>query len=204
MVAAFNLAVDGRGNRLWIDVEAWGHLAGTVATYLTARRHVAVTGRLAKKQYLRDGRKQIHVVVIADRIVFLDAPTPGGATEPNGAASTERAGGRRHAAPNRLPMNAAAITVLWAAKGGSGTTTVAAALAILNPHHTLLVDLDGELPAAAGLPDPPGDGVADWLRSDEPSGALFDLTTTVNETTRLLPRGTPPGRPSQPPVGGVR
>src|SRR5262245_17442648 len=45
VVASFRLAVDGRP-RVWIDVEAWGHIAGTVATYLTARRHVAVTGRL--------------------------------------------------------------------------------------------------------------------------------------------------------------
>ena len=41
VVAEFRLAVDGRPNRVWIDVEAWGHAAGTVATYLTARRHVA-------------------------------------------------------------------------------------------------------------------------------------------------------------------
>jgi hypothetical protein len=89
-------------------------------------------------------------------------------------------------------VNDAPITVLWAAKGGSGTTTIAASLALLRPHDTLLVDLDGELPAVAGLPEPPGHGVADWLRSEAPTEALEELTVPLDRTTRLLPRGSSP------------
>jgi single-stranded DNA-binding protein len=74
VVATFRLAVDGRP-RMWIDVEAWGHLAGTVATYLRARRYVAVTGRLAHDEYHdREGCKQTRYKVLVDRLAFLDGP----------------------------------------------------------------------------------------------------------------------------------
>jgi single stranded DNA-binding protein len=72
-VAVFRLTVDDRPERLWIDVESWGHLAGIVATHLARRRHVAVTGRLRDRQYHdRDGQQRHHVYVVADRISFLD------------------------------------------------------------------------------------------------------------------------------------
>jgi single-stranded DNA-binding protein len=74
VVATFRLAVDGRP-RLWIDVEVWGHLAGTVNTYLRARRHIAVTGRLAYSEYHdRDGHKQSRYLVVAHAVGFLDSP----------------------------------------------------------------------------------------------------------------------------------
>jgi hypothetical protein len=84
------------------------------------------------------------------------------------------------------------VTVCWAAKGGSGTTVVAATLALSCPTESLLVDLDGELPAVLGLPEPSGQGVADWLASDAPPGALDDLAVFVDRTTRLIPRGSSP------------
>jgi single stranded DNA-binding protein len=74
-LAVFRLAVDDRPDRLWIDVESWGHLAGIVATHLARRRHVAVTGRLRDRQYHdRDGQQRHHLYVVADRISFLDRP----------------------------------------------------------------------------------------------------------------------------------
>jgi hypothetical protein len=82
------------------------------------------------------------------------------------------------------------VTVCWAVKGGSGTTVVAATLALSCPAHSLLVDLDGELPAVLGLPEPSGQGIADWLGSDAPPGALDDLAVFVDRTTRLIPRGS--------------
>ncbi|MET0460529.1 MAG: hypothetical protein ABW195_14855 [Ilumatobacteraceae bacterium] len=84
------------------------------------------------------------------------------------------------------------VTVCWAVKGGSGTTVVAATLALSHPAHSLLVDLDGELPAVLGLPEPSGQGVADWLGSDAPPDALDDLAVFVDRTTRLIPRGSGP------------
>ena len=50
------------------------------------------------------------------------------------------------------------VTVCWSVKGGSGTTVVAATLALSCPTASLLVDLDGELPAVLGLPEPSGQG----------------------------------------------
>lgn len=82
------------------------------------------------------------------------------------------------------------VTVCWAAKGGSGTTVVTAALALFCPTESLLVDLAGELPIVLGLGEPPGHGVADWLQSDAPAAALDDLAVEVGDTTRLIARGT--------------
>lgn len=81
------------------------------------------------------------------------------------------------------------VTVLWAAKGGSGTTVVTASLALSCPTDSLLVDLAGDLPAALGVTEPTGQGVGDWLDSDAPASALADLAVDVGRTTRLIPRG---------------
>ena len=81
------------------------------------------------------------------------------------------------------------LTVCWSAKGGSGTTVVAAALALGSANDALLVDLDGELPAALGVPEPSGQGLSDWFASDAPERAVLDLTVTIAPTTRLVPRG---------------
>ena len=79
------------------------------------------------------------------------------------------------------------VILCWAAKGGSGTTVVTAALALNSPRRCLLVDLDGELPAALGIPDPDRPGVADWLSSDAPPAHLDDLTIDVTAGVTLLP-----------------
>jgi hypothetical protein len=83
-----------------------------------------------------------------------------------------------------------AVTVCWSAKGGSGTTVVAATLALASLSDSLLIDLDGELPAVLGLPEPAGQGIADWLACDAPPAALADVTVEVNRTTQLVPRGS--------------
>jgi hypothetical protein len=85
-----------------------------------------------------------------------------------------------------------AVTVCWSAKGGSGTTVVAATLALASRTDSLLIDLDGELPAVLGLSEPAGQGIADWLSSDAPPSALADLTVEINRTTQLVPRGSRP------------
>jgi MinD-like ATPase involved in chromosome partitioning or flagellar assembly len=92
----------------------------------------------------------------------------------------------------------------WSAKGGSGTTTVVAALgrilAARADDGALLVDLAGDLPAALGAPEPDGPGVADWLAAGPavPADALARLEVRIGPSLRLLPRGrgalTGPGR----------
>jgi hypothetical protein len=81
------------------------------------------------------------------------------------------------------------VTVCWAAKGGSGTTVVTATLGLSCSTDSVLLDLAGDLPAVLGVARPPGQGVADWLRSDAPAAALDDLAVRVDRTTRLIPRG---------------
>jgi hypothetical protein len=86
------------------------------------------------------------------------------------------------------------ITICWAAKGGSGTTVVAAARAIAVAEPTLLVDLDGDLPAALGVTDPDRPGVHDWLASDAAADRLAGLEIPLGPTRALLPTGRA-GRP---------
>ena len=64
-----------------------------------------------------------------------------------------------------------AIITCWALKGGSGTTVVAAGIALGGPG-AVLVDLDGELPAALGIAEPAGQGLTEWLGSDAPPSAI--------------------------------
>lgn len=81
------------------------------------------------------------------------------------------------------------ITLCWAAKGGSGTTVVAATLALSNPEPTLLVDLAGDLPAVLGIPDPASPGVYDWAASPAAADRLGVLALDVGPSTQLLPSG---------------
>ena len=86
----------------------------------------------------------------------------------------------------------------WSAKGGSGTTTVVAALgkilAVRHDDGALVVDLGGDLPSALGAPDPTGPGLAEWLAagSTVPADALARLEERLAPGVRLLPRGRGP------------
>jgi Flp pilus assembly CpaE family ATPase len=95
------------------------------------------------------------------------------------------------------------LVTCWSVKGGSGTTVVAAALAVLLARRltegALLVDAGGDLGCVLGLPDPTGPGLADWLRSpSEIDGAALDrLSVAAGPGLSLVPRGSgdlPPGQ----------
>jgi hypothetical protein len=99
------------------------------------------------------------------------------------------------------------LIVCWSAKGGVGTTTTAAALAVVASRvqpapPALLVDLAGDLPACLGLAEPGGPGVAEWLASghDVPPDALVRLQVPVTPGLDLLPRGVGPLDPVRAPV----
>lgn len=86
------------------------------------------------------------------------------------------------------------LIACWSVKGGSGTTVVTAALALLlgrtAPGEVLLVDLAGEAPAVLGLPEPAGPGLADWLRATpRPPDAIARLTVPAGPGVVLLPLG---------------
>jgi MinD-like ATPase involved in chromosome partitioning or flagellar assembly len=84
----------------------------------------------------------------------------------------------------------------WSAKGGAGTTVVAAALAVVLSRSAssgaVLADLAGDLPAALGLAEPTGPGIADWLAAgdDAPADGLARLEVPVRSGLSLLPRGS--------------
>jgi MinD-like ATPase involved in chromosome partitioning or flagellar assembly len=88
------------------------------------------------------------------------------------------------------------LVACWSSKGGAGTTVVATTLALLLSRRVergaLLVDLAGDGPAALGLPEPDGPGVAGWLRAgaDVPPDALARLEEPAGGGLALLPRGT--------------
>ena len=72
------------------------------------------------------------------------------------------------------------FTICWSVKGGSGTTVVVAGLAVLLRRTTsqvVALDLAGDLPAALGVPEPPGPGVHEWLAAAPDVGveALLSL-----------------------------
>jgi MinD-like ATPase involved in chromosome partitioning or flagellar assembly len=88
----------------------------------------------------------------------------------------------------------------WSVKGGSGTTVVAAALALVlaesSPEGVVLVDAAGDLPNVLGLEDPEGPGLADWLAADQATAEALDrLLVDVGPGLHLLPwlGGPPPG-----------
>ncbi|MGI8755339.1 MAG: cellulose synthase operon protein YhjQ/BcsQ [Acidimicrobiales bacterium] len=86
------------------------------------------------------------------------------------------------------------LVTCWSVKGGVGTTTVAAGLAIsaaASAAGCLLVDLEGDLPKALGVPDPAGPGVAGWSRAggDVPPDALARIEHRLSPGLHLLPRG---------------
>lgn len=87
------------------------------------------------------------------------------------------------------------ITACWSLKGGSGTTVVAAGLALAQQRRSaervLLVDLAGDQPAVLGVPQPIGPGVAEWMAAgpSAPPDALARLETTVGPGLALLHRG---------------
>jgi len=88
------------------------------------------------------------------------------------------------------------LIACWSAKGGSGTSVIAATLALLlarsteAPHGVVLADVAGDLPAVLGLPDPTsGLGLTDWLEAAAgvPKDALGRLERPVGTGLVLLP-----------------
>lgn len=90
------------------------------------------------------------------------------------------------------------LIACWSVKGGSGTTVVSVALAAVltrsSPSGVLLADLGGDVPAVAGLPEPSGPGLAEWLASGDtvPADALSRLELSGPGGLRVLAAGASP------------
>ena len=89
------------------------------------------------------------------------------------------------------------LVALWSPKGGSGTSVLAAACAVVLARHggVRLADLDGDQPAIFGLATDPVTGLADWLATgpEAPTDALDRLTVEAAPGVALLPRGAGAG-----------
>jgi len=66
---------DGDREADFINIVAWRQLASTVAEHLTKGRLVGVAGRLRISDFEgQDGTRRTTTEVVADQVVFLDAP----------------------------------------------------------------------------------------------------------------------------------
>lgn len=84
------------------------------------------------------------------------------------------------------------MIICWAAKGGSGTTVIACALAVSarRTESSTLVDLGGDCATALGLDEPAGPGVADWMSSPTAGPPELErLAVPIRDQVRLIPRG---------------
>ena len=85
------------------------------------------------------------------------------------------------------------LLALWSPKGGSGTSVLAAACALVLGRRdgARLADLDGDQPALFGLGADPPTGLADWLAAgpEAPTDALERLAVEAVSGVALIPRG---------------
>lgn len=86
------------------------------------------------------------------------------------------------------------LTACWSVKGGSGTTTVAAALTMALARHGRAVtaaDFAGDLPVALGLASPSGPGLRDWLDAGAsvPVDGLARIAKRQESGITLVPQG---------------
>jgi len=100
----------------------------------------------------------------------------------------------------RAEEGAQVLLSLWSPKGGSGTSVLAAACAVVLARQgpgARLVDLGGDQPAILGLASDPLVGVADWLAAgpEAPAEALDRLIVEAYPGLVLIPsgRGAPEG-----------
>lgn len=87
------------------------------------------------------------------------------------------------------------LIACWSVKGGSGTSVVAASLALqlARSAETTLVDLGGDSAAVLGLPEPAGPGVSEWLAESSVDAAALDrVGVDAAPGLRLVPLGRVP------------
>jgi hypothetical protein len=89
------------------------------------------------------------------------------------------------------PINSInSITICWSVKGGSGTSTVAAALAMLSPtivKNPLLVDLCGDSATLVGIDTAASVGLSDWFASQADPHVLDTLCVHTKTGIDVLP-----------------
>src|SRR6185436_18459308 len=98
-------------------------------------------------------------------------------------------------APCARPTNREALVLVcfWSPKGGSGTSviTAAAALVLAREDSARLADLSGDQPAILGLAGDPEQGLRDWLSAgpEAPTDALDRLAVDAGRGLAILAAG---------------
>ncbi|MBM3670667.1 MAG: hypothetical protein FJW86_00530 [Actinobacteria bacterium] len=87
------------------------------------------------------------------------------------------------------------LLALWSPKGGSGTSVMVAACALVlarDANGARIADVTGDQPAIFGLAADPDTGIVDWLATgpEAPVDALERLAVTVAPGVSLVPRGS--------------
>lgn len=95
--------------------------------------------------------------------------------------------------------------IVESAKGGSGATLVATAIALATDMPTVLVDLGGDVEHALGVAADARPGALDWLRSNAPAARLDEFVVPIDERVGLVAAGraAPLGSASSSRVGDV-
>ena len=76
VVATFRLETGApRGRKLWIDIECWGHLAGTISRHGETGRRALVIGRICERTWrdLSTGGRRCRLLVSAHDVELLDS-----------------------------------------------------------------------------------------------------------------------------------
>ncbi len=112
----------GRG-QVWIDIEAWGHLAGTIHQHATPSRLAIVGGRLAQRTWQdhKTGDARSRYVVVANNIDLIG--------QPNGSEASARfrntmvGAGTIASPPTERPAGTGHVTEFKLASGRTGSKT---------------------------------------------------------------------------------
>lgn len=88
-VASFTVAIDdGYGEKKttdFVDIVAWGTLGENCSKYLRKGAKVAVSGKLKKRSYEKEGRKVWITEIKADEVEFLESKHSTAEQDPAGA-----------------------------------------------------------------------------------------------------------------------
>lgn len=112
----------GRG-QVWIDIEAWGHLAGTIYQHATPDRVAIVGGRLAQRTWQdhTTGDARSRYVVVANDIDLVGQPN---ACESRaGVRNTMVVAGTTTSHPTERPAGTGHVTEFKLAAGRAGSKT---------------------------------------------------------------------------------
>lgn len=88
----------------YVDCEAWGKTAETMAKYLAKGRPVFIEGRLKLDQWEKEGQKFSKLRIVVEEFQFIDSKPGGGG---GGGGNSDGGGYSRPAAPRSAPATSA-------------------------------------------------------------------------------------------------